>query len=199
MRRCVQHSPMAESDEWAFPEEMRPQADDARFDLEAALDAVVLLRSEVPEDAFTAQILGTERAGNGVVIRDGLVLTIGYLITEANAVWLTTNHGNAVAGFPLAYDYASGFGLVQPLGRLELQPLECGSCAGCGISRIRARVRLCAPACSMRMANCCCSPTPMAPRPRMRSTNWSSTSRAWTALSAPAGCPAPSCTSSVNV
>ena len=42
-------------------------------------------RAEIPEDAFTAQILGTERAGNGVVIRDdGLVLTIGYLITEAS-------------------------------------------------------------------------------------------------------------------
>ena len=124
---------MAESEEWAFPEEMRPQADDARFDLEAALDAVVLLRSEVPEDAFTAQILGTERAGNGVVIRDGLVLTIGYLITEANAVWLTTNHGTAVAGFPLAYDQASGFGLVQPLGRLELPALERGSAASCEV------------------------------------------------------------------
>jgi S1-C subfamily serine protease len=124
---------MAESEEWAFPEEMRPQADDARFDLEAALDAVVLLRAEVPEDAFTAQILGTERAGNGVVIRDGLVLTIGYLITEANAVWLTTNHGTAVAGFPLAYDQASGFGLVQPLGRLELPALERGSAASCEV------------------------------------------------------------------
>jgi S1-C subfamily serine protease len=124
---------MKDPEEWAFPEEMRPRAGDAGFDLEAALDAVVLLRSEVPEDAFTAQILGTERAGNGVVIRDGLVLTIGYLITEASAVWLTTNHGNAVAGFPLAYDYASGFGLVQPLGRLELQPLACGSCAGCEV------------------------------------------------------------------
>jgi len=55
--------------EWAFPAEMRPKAEEWRFDLERALDAVVSLRAEVPEDAFTAQILGTERAGSGIVIR----------------------------------------------------------------------------------------------------------------------------------
>src|SRR5256885_7327109 len=66
---------MAEQKDWEFPVEMRPRPEDWRFDLETALDAVVLVRSEIPEDAFTAPILGTERAGNGVVIRDdGLVL-----------------------------------------------------------------------------------------------------------------------------
>src|SRR5256885_3160645 len=115
---------MAEQADWAFPLEMRPRPEDWRFDLDAALDSVVQLRSEIPEDAFTAPILGTERAGNGVVIRDdGLVLTVGYLITEATAVWLTTNRGGAVAGYPLAYDQATGFGLVQPLGRLDAPPL----------------------------------------------------------------------------
>ena len=77
---------MAESSEWAFPDELQPSAADLRFDLEAALDSLVLVRAEIPEDAFTASILGTERIGNGVVIgADGLVLTIGYLITEATA------------------------------------------------------------------------------------------------------------------
>src|SRR6267154_2053960 len=112
-------NPMADLSNWAFPPEMQPNPEESRFDLEAALDSMVLLRSEVPEDAFTAGILGTERIGNGVVIRDdGLVLTIGYLITEATTLWLNTNKGTAVAGHPLAYDQASGFGLVQPLGRL---------------------------------------------------------------------------------
>ena len=47
--------------------------------------------SRIPDDAFTAPILGTERDGNGVVIRDnGLIVTIGYLITEAEAIWITT-------------------------------------------------------------------------------------------------------------
>src|SRR4249920_4188781 len=100
---------MADLSNWAFPPEMQPKSEDARFDLEQALDSVVLLRAEVPEDAFTAGILGTERTGNGVVIRDdGLVLTIGYLITEARSTWLTTNSGLAVAGHPMAYDQATG-------------------------------------------------------------------------------------------
>ena len=114
--------------EWAFPVEMRPKAEEWRFDLDRALDAVVSLRTEVPEDAFTAQILGTERAGSGIVIReDGLVLTIGYLITEASTIWLTTNKGTVAGGFPLAYDQATGFGLVQPLGKLGVRPIERGT------------------------------------------------------------------------
>jgi S1-C subfamily serine protease len=92
------------------------------------------LRAEIPEDAFTASILGTERAGNGVVIgADGLVLTIGYVITEANTIWLTSNGGAAVAATPLAYDQVTGFGLVQPLGRLNLPALQFGSSAACAL------------------------------------------------------------------
>jgi len=125
---------MAESTEWAFPAELQPRAEDLRFDLDAALDSLVLVRAEVPEDAFTAAILGTERIGNGVIIgADGLVLTIGYLITEATAIWLTTSQGAAVAGYPLAYDQATGFGLVQPLGPLGVQPLARGSAADASV------------------------------------------------------------------
>ena len=120
--------------EWAFPVEMRPRPEDWRFDLDMALNAVVQLRSEIPEDAFTAPLLGTERAGNGIVIRDdGLVLTIGYLITEASTIWLTTNKGAVVGAFPVAYDQVTGFGLVQPLGKLGVQPLERGSAASCRV------------------------------------------------------------------
>ncbi len=116
--------------QWAFPEAMRPKLDEAQFDLARALDAVVLVRTEIPEDGFTADILGTERGGYGVVIReDGLVLTIGYLITEATQVWLTTNRGSVAAGYPLAYDQATGFGLIQPLGRLEAPHLGFGLAA----------------------------------------------------------------------
>ena len=119
---------MAAQKDWAFPAEMRPKPEDWRFDLDHALDAVVLVRSEIPEDAFTAPILGTERAGNGVVINDnGLVLTIGYLITEASVIWLATNKGTVVGGYPMAFDQDTGFGLVQPLGKLGVKPIERGS------------------------------------------------------------------------
>jgi S1-C subfamily serine protease len=117
-----------------FPPEMQPNAEQARFDLEAALESMVLLRADVPEDAFTAGILGTERIGNGVVIRDdGLVLTIGYLITEATTIWLNTHSGKAVAAHALAYDQPTGFGLVQPLGNLGAKALPRGSAASCSV------------------------------------------------------------------
>jgi S1-C subfamily serine protease len=125
---------MAEPSQWAFPAALQPNPAETRFDLEAALDAVVMLRAEVPEDAFTASILGTERAGNGVVIReDGLVLTIGYLIAEAHSIWLTTNRGTAVPGHALGYDQATGFGLVQPLAPLGVRPLVRGSAASASV------------------------------------------------------------------
>ena len=125
---------MPEQKDWEFPTEMRPRPEDWRFDLDAALDAVVLLRAEIPEDAFTAPLLGTERAGNGVVIReDGLILTIGYLITEASTIWITTNKGAVAPGFPLAYDQATGFGLVQALGRLGVPALTRGTSASCKV------------------------------------------------------------------
>lgn len=122
---------MADPPNWGFPRELQPKANEVRFDLAAAMDSVIALRAEIPEDAFTASILGTERIGNGVVIReDGLVLTIGYLVVEAESIWLTANDGTVVAGHPLAYDFTTGFGLVQPLGSLDQPVLPRGSSAG---------------------------------------------------------------------
>ncbi|MEK9719982.1 MAG: S1C family serine protease [Quisquiliibacterium sp.] len=124
---------MSDSEDWSFPADMRPEQSHLDFDLTARLDALVLLRAEVPEEAFTAPTLGTERGGNGVVIDDGLVLTIGYLITEAQTVWLTTQRGAAVQGFALAYDQATGFGLVRALGKLDATPMPRGRSTDVGI------------------------------------------------------------------
>jgi S1-C subfamily serine protease len=119
---------MASVSDWKVPSEEQPKATDYAYDLDAAISAVVGLRAVVPDDAFTAQTLGTERAGNGVLIRnDGLVLTIGYLVTEAESIWLTPIVGAPVPGHMLAYDQESGFGLVQALGKLDLPALPIGS------------------------------------------------------------------------
>jgi S1-C subfamily serine protease len=113
--------------DWKVPADEQPKAADYAYDLDAAMNAVVGLRATVPEDAFTAQTLGTERAGNGVLIRDsGLVLTIGYLITEAESIWLTPITGTPVPGHALAYDQETGFGLVQALAKLDLPALPIG-------------------------------------------------------------------------
>jgi S1-C subfamily serine protease len=116
--------------DWKVPTNEQPRPADYAFDLNAAMGAVVGLRAMIPEDAFTAQILGTERAGNGVVIREsGLVLTIGYLITEAETIWLSPRGGPPVQGHALAYDQETGFGLVQALARLDAPALPIGSSA----------------------------------------------------------------------
>lgn len=117
-------------DEWEVPAQGQPRAEDYGFDLERTLSAVVAVSARVPDDAFTAETLGTERAGNGVLIRDdGIVLTIGYLITEAEEVWLTTVTGKVVPGHVIAIDQNTGFGLVQALGRLDVPAIKLGDSA----------------------------------------------------------------------
>ncbi|MBR0984561.1 S1C family serine protease [Bradyrhizobium liaoningense] len=115
--------------EWRVPPANQPRASDYSFDLDRALASVVGLHAIIPPDAFSAETLGTERAGNGVVIDHGLVLTIGYLITEAESVWLHLGDGRVVEGHALGFDSETGFGLVQALGELDVEPLPLGSSA----------------------------------------------------------------------
>ena len=117
---------MPSGSDWEFPKSAQPKPEDYAYDLDRALDAVVGLHTIIPSDGFTAETLGTERGGNGIFIRDGIVLTIGYLITEAKSVWLTLNDGRVVEGTVLAYDQETGFGLVQTLGRVNAPTLTLG-------------------------------------------------------------------------
>ena len=113
---------------------VQPKPEDYGYDLDKAFASVMGLHAVIPNDAFTAETLGTERAGNGVLIREnGVVLTIGYLITEAEAVWLHRGDGSVVEGHALGFDFESGFGLVQALGDLDLDPLPLGSSAAAKI------------------------------------------------------------------
>jgi S1-C subfamily serine protease len=117
---------MSSSSDWEMPHSFQPKPENYAYDLEAALSSMVGLRAIIPADAFTAETLGTERTGNGVLIRDGVVLTIGYLITEADTIWLHLADGRAIPGHVLAYDQETGFGLVQALARLNLPVLPIG-------------------------------------------------------------------------
>ena len=119
--------------EWKVPPAVQPRPDDYAYDLERALMSVVGLRAIVPSDGFTAETLGVERAGNGVLIGDGLVLTVGYLITEAETIWLHLGDGNVVQGHALGQDNETGFGLVQILGRVDLPALPLGVSAAAAV------------------------------------------------------------------
>jgi S1-C subfamily serine protease len=86
------------------------------------------LNATVPPDARTAESLGTERTGSGVVIDDdGLVLTIGYLVLEADSVVLTDIDGTSVPANIVAYDHDTGFGLVRALRPLSAKPIRLGN------------------------------------------------------------------------
>jgi len=94
--------------------------------LNRAASAVVGVKAQAVDDARSNKALGREREGSGVVVdRDGLVLTIGYLILEADQVQLVTDDDREIPGRVVAYDIATGFGLVQPLTplRVEAAPL----------------------------------------------------------------------------
>ncbi len=118
---------MAETfEEWSVSKSLQPRPEDFPFDLDWTLSSTVSLRAVVPPDAFTAQILGTLRIGHGAVIAEDLVLTIGYLVTEAEEVWLQTHEGRVVAGHVLGVDAATGFGLVQALEPLGVPVFEVG-------------------------------------------------------------------------
>jgi S1-C subfamily serine protease len=119
--------------DWKVPIAVQPKPEDYGYDLERAFAAMVGVHATVPSDAYTAETLGTERAGSGVFIRNGLVLTIGYLITEADTIWLNLNDGRAVPGHVMGYDQETGFGLVQALAKLDMPALEIGQSSAASI------------------------------------------------------------------
>lgn len=119
---------MSGSEGWSIPPILQPRAEACDFDLQRALAAVLSLRAEIPSDAFTAGILGTEREGSAVLLEGGRhAVTIGYLVTEAERVWLTAEGGGAVEAHVLGYDFQTGFGLLLLLGRLPVRGLPLGT------------------------------------------------------------------------
>lgn len=108
--------------EAAFAQDKGKTGDDAR----ETLSAIVRVRAKIVPNARSVQTLGAQREGSGVLIRDGYVATIGYLVIEAESVEVTGADGNGVPAALAGYDHASGFGLLKLLAPLAGKPLPLG-------------------------------------------------------------------------
>ena len=98
---------------------------------EEILRAIVRIHATVPENARTAVSLGTDREGNGVVIdKEGYVLTIGYLILEAERIEVVGQSGETRKATFVAYDHHSGFGILRAEKPLNVTPMKLGKSSG---------------------------------------------------------------------
>jgi S1-C subfamily serine protease len=100
--------------------------DKAQVEAEETLSAIVRVKTRIIKDARSAETLGLQRDGSGVLIRDGYVLTIGYLVIEAESIEVTGADGKAAPATVAGYDHASGFGLLKLLAPIAGKPLPLG-------------------------------------------------------------------------
>ena len=103
--------------------------DKAKDDSSDTLSAVVRIKARILPNARSAETLGTTREGSGVLIRDNLVLTIGYLVIESEAIEVVASDGRAVPATLAGYDHATGFGLLRLVAPIEGKPLPLGDAA----------------------------------------------------------------------
>ena len=111
---------------------LAPRAAGAELDLDKVLAPIIALEAHIPDTAHSADTLGTVRGGTGVIIDSaGLVVTVGYLLLEADSVDLLPNglHGERVPADVLAWDYVTGLGLVRSRQALEIAPMPLGTSA----------------------------------------------------------------------
>ena len=90
------------------------------------LSAVVAVQAKIQANARSAETLGLERRGTGTLVRQGYVLTIGYLVIEAEAIQVTGADGRTLPATVAGYDHASGFALLKIVGTLAAKPLPLG-------------------------------------------------------------------------
>lgn len=114
----------------AWTQSAPPQSRPSDAAIAKLAQSIVKVQAFVPPEARSASRLGTKREGSGVVVDgDGLIVTIGYLISEAMAVEVTDHTGKSHHANVVAYDQASGFGLLRLNGKAGLPPLELGDSA----------------------------------------------------------------------
>jgi serine protease Do len=88
--------------------------------------SVVKVESRAPSDALSASTLGRSREGSGVILEPQLVLTIGYLLLEADTVEVITSSGKKIPGSVAGYDHATGFGLIRTALPVDGTPAPLG-------------------------------------------------------------------------
>lgn len=94
---------------------------------EEILKAIVKVRAVIHDDAVTAQSLGTEREGNGILIDSaGHILTIGYVILESKTIEVTWSDGKVSDAAFVGYDYDTGFGLLRVIQTKDIKPMKLG-------------------------------------------------------------------------
>ena len=104
-----------------------PRSETPSIDPEAFFAAIVTVQARALPDARSAATLGTEREGTGVVIgKGGLILTIGYLIVEADNVNIVDDQGHVRPARVVGYDHSTGLGLIQPIAPFDVSPLKLG-------------------------------------------------------------------------
>jgi len=96
---------------------------------EETLAAVVAVQAKIQANARSAETLGLQRRGTGTLVREGYVLTIGYLVIEAEAIQVTGADGRTLPATLAGYDHASGFALLKVVGALSAKPLPLGDSA----------------------------------------------------------------------
>ena len=89
--------------------------------------SIVRIDSIVPSDARTANSLGTERNGNGVIIDENNILTIGYIVLESEKIDVTLFDGRVIPAKVAAHDYTTGFGIITPIIKTKLNHLPLGN------------------------------------------------------------------------
>lgn len=100
------------------------------IDAEKLFDAIVRVKIQAVPNARSSATLGKAREGSGVVIGDdGLILTIGYLIVEADDVTIEDRKGRSLAAQVVGYDHATGFGLLRTISPINVRPVPFGSSA----------------------------------------------------------------------
>ena len=93
------------------------------------LNAVVGVSAKIQATARSAETLGLQRQGTGVLVRNGYALTIGYLVIEAESVQVTGADGRTLPATLAGYDHASGFALLKIVGAMGAKPLPLGDSA----------------------------------------------------------------------